>query len=226
MADAGGSWRYNRTRTVKEDWLASLPSEPGRLYGAALDDLEDSYVIQSVTLNQAFVLCAEKRYETARQCALTFAQIFDRLAERLQGALLAMDEHGRHFGTLPNVHPLDPANFRGPAIQQVARLDNLLGRNLFKARSRFFHKLSALGDALTEVRRQSCQFAGELAGGDVSSLAAICRSLEILDYDLNTCLQETVVVLKSFFCALPGKELEFFREKLLKRMPSLSTLGC
>lgn len=226
MADSGESCRDGRTRTVKEDWLARLPGDPGRLYGAAFDALEDSYFIQSVTLNQTFVLCAEKRYETARQCALTFAQMFDRLAERLQGALLAMEEHGRHFGTLPNVHPLDPANFRGPAIQQVARLDNLLGRSLFKARSRFFHKLSALEDALTEVRRQSCQLAGELAGSDERSLEDSCRLLEVLDYDLNTCLQETVVVLKSFFCALPGKELALFREKLLKRLPSLSALGC
>ncbi len=226
MADSGESGRSNRTHTVKDDWLASLPSEPSRLYGAALGELEDSYLIQSVTLNQAFVLCAEKRYETARQCALTFAQLFDRLAERLQGALLAMEEHGRHFGTLPNVHPLDPANFRGAAVQQVARLDNLLGRNLFKARSRFFHKLSALGDALTEVRRQSLEIAGELAGSDEKPIEETCRLLEVLDYDLNTCMQETVVVLKSFFCALPGKELALFREKLVKRIPSLTALRC
>jgi hypothetical protein len=226
VGDTGQGWRYSRTRTVSEDWLANLPSEPGRLYGAALGGLEDSYLIQSVTLNQAFVLCAEKRYETARQCALTFAQMFDRLAQSLQGALQAMEEHGRHFGTLPNVHPLDPSNFRGATVQQVARLDNLLGRNLFKARSRFFHKLSALGDALTEVRRQSCQLVGELAGSDERALEDSCRLLEVLDYDLNTCMQETVVVLKSFFCALPGKELSLFREKLLKRMPSLSALRC
>jgi len=224
VGDSGASWPDVRPRTVEEDWRASLPSEPGRVYGTAHDLLKDSYVIQSVTLNQAFVLCAEKQYETARQCTLTFAQLFDRLAEVLLGAIQVMEEHGRHFGTLPNVHPLDPVNFRGPAAQQVARLDNLLGRNLFKARSRFFHKLSALEDALTEIRQQSCSIAGDVMGGEERSLETTCSSLEVLDYDLNTCMQETLVVLKSFFCALPAKEVAVFREKLLKRMRSLSGL--
>ncbi|MGO9641888.1 MAG: hypothetical protein ACLP1Y_11365 [Candidatus Acidiferrales bacterium] len=226
MGDLGEDRRFGRTRTVTDDWLARLPSEPGRLYGATLDDLEDSYLIQSVTLNQAFVLCAEGRFEIARQCALTFGQLFDRLAQHLQGALCAMEEHGRHFGTLPNVHPLDPANFRSQAAQTVARLDNILGTRLFTARSRFFHKLSALGDALAEVQRESQLIAQECEDRDERSLEAICRLLEVLDYDLNTCMQETVIVLKSFFCALPVEELASFREKLLKRMPSLAALRC
>jgi len=226
VGHSGAGRRSSRTRSVTEDWLARLPTEPGRLYGAALDDLEDAYVIQTVTLNQAFNLCAEGRYETARQCALTFAQLFDRLAERLQGALSAMDEHGRHFGTLPNVQPLDPANFRGQGAQTVARLDNMLGTRLFTARSRFFHKLSALGDALSEVQRQSQAIAQELVGGRDRSLENDCHILEILDYDLNTCMQETVIVLKSFFCALPSEELPSFRAKLLKGMPSLAAIHC
>jgi hypothetical protein len=47
-----------------------------------------------------------------------------------------------------------------------------------------------------------------------------------LDYDLNTCLRETIIVLKSFFCVLPGEEVGPFREKLLTRMPSLKALAC
>ena len=42
----------------------------------------------------------------------------------------------------------------------------------------------------------------------------VWEELEVLGYDLNTCMGETTVVLKSFFCALPADELESFRSKL------------
>ena len=49
------------------------------------------------------------------------------------------------------------------------------------------------------------------------------RELEVLGYDLNTCMGETTVVLKSFFCALPVEELEAFRQKLVMQVPDLLT---
>ena len=47
------------------------------------------------------------------------------------------------------------------------------------------------------------------------------QELEVLGYDLNTCMGETTVILKSFFCALPPEELEAFRQKLVNLVPSL-----
>ena len=49
----------------------------------------------------------------------------------------------------------------------------------------------------------------------------IWRALEVLGYDLNTCMGETTVVLKSFFCALPGEELKSFRRTLMEQLPAL-----
>ena len=45
------------------------------------------------------------------------------------------------------------------------------------------------------------------------------QQLEVLGYDLNTCMGETTVILKSFFCALPPEELEAFRAKLVNLVP-------
>jgi len=51
------------------------------------------------------------------------------------------------------------------------------------------------------------------------------KELEILGYDLNTCMGETTVVLKSFFCALPAEELETFRQKLVMQVPAIVTVS-
>jgi hypothetical protein len=213
-----------RVGTVKRDWIASLPEGSHRLYGAALDELESSYVIQSVTLNEAFDSWAAGRMINAREYATIFAGLLDRLAISLQGVLCAMEEHGRHYGTLPNVEPLVAENFRGIGPQHIARTDYLLARVLFHGRSRFFHKLHALTETLDGIQKETGVAAEALAGHGMASVERECRALEILDYDLNTCLRETVVVLKSFFCVLPIDEVGPFREKLLIRMPALKAL--
>lgn len=212
--------------TVKRDWIASLPEGSHRLYGAALDQLEASYVIQSVTLNEALDSWAAGQVMNAREYATIFARLLDRLAVSLQGVLRAMEEHGRHYGTLPNVEPLAAENFRGASPQHIARTDNLLGTVLFHGRTRFFHKLHALTETLDGIQRESGVAAEALAGRGMATVERECRALEILDYDLNTCLRETVIVLKSFFCVLPSEEVGPFREILLARMPSLKALAC
>jgi len=212
--------------TVRQYWFASLPESSHRLYGAALDDLETRYNMQSVTLNEVFGSRAAGRMIVARQGAEMAAQLVDGLAERLQGVLSAMEEHGRHYGTLPNVEPLDAENFRGSNPQRIARTDHLLSTVLFQGRSRFFHKLHALTEALAGIQKQSRVAARALADVGEPSAGRHFQTLEVLDYDLNTCLRETVIVLKSFFCVLPSEEVGPFREKLLFRMPSLKTLAC
>lgn len=212
--------------TVRQYWVASLPESSHRLYGAALDDLETRYHMQSVTLNEAFGSRAAGRFITARISASLVAELADCLAESLQGVLCAMEEHGRHYGTLPNVEPLDAENFRGANPQRIARTDHLLSTVLFQGRSRFFHKLHALTEALDGIQKQSRVAARALADDGEASIGRHYQALEVLDYDLNTCLRETVIVLKSFFCVLPSEEVGPFREKLLFRMPSLKTLAC
>jgi len=212
--------------TVRQYWLASLPESSHRLYGAALDDLETRYNMQSVTLNEVFGSRAAGRLILAREFAETAAQLLDALAECLLGVLSAMEEHGRHYGTLPNVEPLDAENFRGANPQRIARTDHLLSTVLFQGRSRFFHKLHALAEALDGIQKQSRVAARAVADIEEPIVARHYRTLEVLDYDLNTCLRETVIVLKSFFCVLPSEEVGPFREKLIFRMPSLKTLTC
>ncbi|PYU21898.1 MAG: hypothetical protein DMG32_19405 [Acidobacteria bacterium] len=106
MEDAIANRGLRRTASVQEDWVAWLPEEKDRLFYATLNELEISYGILSVTLDDAFNLCGQGKLAPAREQARMVAQLFDRLAGRVRGILRSLYEHSRQFGTFPNTAPL------------------------------------------------------------------------------------------------------------------------
>ena len=56
--------------------------------------------------------------------------------------------------------------------------------------------------------------AEDLAEGTSIRPSMHWEALDNLHYDLNTCLRETIVLLKSFLRALPASELDAFRTRL------------
>ncbi len=211
-----------RTTSVQEDWVAWLPEEKDRLFDTTLNELEIAYGILSVTLNDAFNLCRQGKLAPAREQARMFAELFDRVAGRLRGILRALYEHSRQFGTFPNTAPLRPRFFRSERAQQVARSNNLLAVVRFRARTRFFRKLGALEEIVAGLQREARATAREIAEGMAVSWRKQWTHLEVLDYDLNTSLRETTIVLKSFFCVLPIEELPLFRQKVVSLTPKPS----
>ena len=174
-----------------------------------------------ISLDEALAFCESDKFESARESAPVFADLFDRLAIRLNLVIRTIKEHGTHFGTLPNVSPLSPSNFRGATAQKISMLSGLLARAVFSGRTRFFHKLSSLNDIIEHLQKETRAMAREAAHGRAGQVVNAWRELEVLGYDLNTCMGETTVVLKSFFCALPPEELEPFRLKLVTLVPAL-----
>jgi hypothetical protein len=210
-----------RTRTVGEDWLAWIPNEMGQLFEAARKELETSNYILSMTIDDALQLCKEGRRDTACDRILVFTGLFDRLAARVGHVIRTIREHGEHFGTLPNVEPLSAANFRGATAQKVSRTDSLLGKVVFGQRSRFFHKLYAIDEIVGESQKEMRALVAGAEQEDASLLDQTWQLLEVLGYDMATCMEETTILLKSFFCALPPEELGAFRERLAGSDPSL-----
>ena len=225
MADSPAKPWAQRARSVREDWRAWLPAEKDVLFDASLEELETSYSMLSITLDEAFTLRAQGTLVYAREQAGVSADFFDRLAANLLAALRALEDHGRHFGTLPNVAALNPEFFRGEIAQRIAWKSSLLSRVLFSSRPKFFHKLHALAETVEELRREFREAAEEIADGASVQPRADWEALEILHYDLNTCLRETIVVLKSFLCALPNDQVRRFRQKLQSsgKLPPLRT---
>ena len=208
-----------RSRSVHEDWLAWIPAEMDQLFDVTRHEMESSNIILSVSLDDALALCKRGEYVTARDRVMVVKGLFDRLAVRLNGVVQAIKDHGFHFGTLPNVTPLVPSNFRGSLAQRIALKDSLLARVLFRERTRFFHKLDALGDIVDGLQRQAAAILAEISAVAPEVSARDWQDLEVIGYDLNTCMGETTIILKSFFCALPPEELDLFGSKLGSSTP-------
>ena len=200
--------------TVRDDWFAWLPNEMDQVFDATRRELESSNNILSITLGETLVLCEQGNYVLAMEHAAMFADFFERLANRLRLVVCTIRDHGSHFGTLPNVTPLVPGNFRGNTAQRISLMSSLLARVVFRARTRFFHKLQSLNEIIEELQEQVRKIAEECDCADPVFLRRAWPQLEVLGYDLNTCMGEVTVVLKSFFCVLPGEELEGFRAGL------------
>jgi hypothetical protein len=214
--------RAQRGSSVQEDWLAWLPEEKDLLFGSTRKELEVSYLILSVTLDDAFTLCQKGTLVPARQQAMVFADLFDRLAGRLHGVLRALNLHGRRFGTAPYVAPLCADFFRSERAQQVARGNNLRSLVSLHDRKRFFDKIRALGEVIAELQVQMRAIVSDIAEGTTLSMPEQWAHLEVLHYDLNTCLREVTIVLKSFFCVLPEEELMIFGNRLLSLVPAIA----
>jgi hypothetical protein len=126
-----------------------------QLFDATRQELESSNFILSITLDEALSLCKGGQFNFARDRVTVIASLFDRLAGRVGHVIGAIKDHGSHFGTLPNVSPLSPSNFRGAAAQRVSFMNNLLAKVVFRERTRFFHKLYSLGEIVDDAQKEA-----------------------------------------------------------------------
>lgn len=217
---------YLRAGSVSKDWRTPLSSEKTEAYLHVLERLETSYAMFSVNLDEALGMRRTGRLQKSSQVLAVAPALCERLSRPLLASLRAMLRHARHFGVTPNLAPLDPQNFQSAKSQRVARYNSLFGRVLLTRRSQFVAKIEALAD-LTDELSTGFQTAAESLTADDSVHPD--RDWEFLDaahYDLNTCLRETVVILKCFFHALPDRQLsqfqDFFREQLASSSPLVS----
>jgi hypothetical protein len=208
-----GTWLKRR---VSADWCASLPREHERVFASALAGVECSYSMLSVALNEAFTLRATGSLLRAREQVAMVSELFDRLAGGLQVILLALEAQGRHLGALPEVMPLDRGNFCGLPARRGSDWNRMLHRVLFSARSRFFHKVSTLDELVASIASEFREAAGEIAMGASVRPDLHWAALDSLHYDVNTCLRETVVVLKSFLVLLPEEQVDAFAARLTR----------
>ncbi len=196
-----------------------------QLFDATRSELESSTSILNITLDESLLLCKGGKFAVALDNTTIFSGLFGRLARCIRNVLGAIRDHGTRFGTLPNVTPLSPSNFRGATAHKISLMNSLLAKVVFRERTRFFHKLESIDEIVDSLQTESDALISGMSLDDVRSQQRAWQQLEVLGYDLNTCMGETTVILKSFFCALPLEELDSFREKLEKLVPSLFVAG-
>jgi hypothetical protein len=201
-----------RGDSVQADWRAGLPKEKAQVYNQHVHELECSYAMLSVSLNEAIELRQLGQSGKSQQAMSITGDLCKLLTQALGGLLHALSEHAKQYGTTPNAAPLDPANFQGQRGQRSARMSSLLSRVLLTHRLQFLHKVSTLEEMVDDLGKDFRTAADDLAEGTSLNPMEIWAEVDSDHYDLNTCLRESIVVFKSFLIAMPDGQLEAFED--------------
>lgn len=200
-----------RGKAVKDDWRAWLPEAKAQVFRNQVHQLESSYVMLSVSLDEAIELEQMGQPGKSQQAVGITSGLCKLLTQTLGGLLRALSEHAKHYGTIPNAVPLDPANFQGQRGQRSARMSSLLNHVLLSQRLQFLHKLSTLEEMVEDLGKDFRHAADDLAEGTSLNPPKMWAEVDSDHYDLNTCLREAIVVFKSFLIALPESQLGAFQ---------------
>ena len=200
-----------RGKSVKDDWRAWLPEAKAQVFDRQVQRLESSYVMLSVSLNEAIELRHLGQPSKSLQAVGMTSGLCRLLSQTLAGLLRALSEHAKHYGTIPNAAPLDPANFQGHRGQRSARMSSLLNHVLLSQRLQFLHKISTLEEMVEDLGKDYCHAADDLAEGMALNPKKMWDEVDSDHYDLNTCMREAIVVFKSFLIALPESQLGAFQ---------------
>jgi hypothetical protein len=204
--------------SVQDDWCAWLPREKAQVFGAYVHELETIYVMFSVALNEAIELRHTRMLSKSYRAVSMTPALCYRLSGRLGALLRALGEHAKHYGTVPNTASLDASNFQGPKEQRTARMSDLLSRVLLTQRSRFLHKIGTLGEMAGDIGKEFRLAVENLSSSPSTDPDADWQVVDAAHYDINTCLREAIVLLKSFLLVLPEDQLGAFQKIVHSQM--------
>jgi hypothetical protein len=97
-------------------------------------------------------------------------------------------------------------------------MSDLLSCVILTQRSQFLHKISTLEEMVVDVDSHFRQAAEDLGTGASVEPSLDWQTVDAAHYDLNTCLREAIVLLKSFLVVLPDEELGAFQKTVDSQM--------
>ncbi len=201
-------------RSVREEWLAGLPEDRQHAFQNAVAPLESGYAMFSIAVNESVSLRRSGSLVRAREQVGTTAGVMHLFTDQLSHLLDAMAEQARESSHPPRVAPLNPVFFRWPIIRRLASWESALDFVLPTRSLRFRRKLNALLRSVNHLAGEFHHAAREISEGSSVHPETHWEALDALHYDLNTCLRETVVVLKSFLLGLSPEEFDAFCRRL------------
>jgi hypothetical protein len=197
-----------------------LPEAKLQLFRVYAGEFEACYMMLSVSLNEAIALRESGALKKSFQIIEVISPLCSRLTDRLQGLLMSLDEHAKHYGIVPSVAPLCAENFHGVRGQRSARMSSLLNRVLLSRRAQFLSKIASLRDMLVELNLDFRDTAEELASGAALDGRPLWQTLDDDHFDLNTCFREAMILLKCFLRVLPDDQLTPFHKAVAcQRVP-------
>jgi hypothetical protein len=210
---------FTKGRSAQEEWNSWLPPEKRMLFETIRTRWDHTFTISGIALHDALEFrSAARNVHAGLQLQMT-SEIVARNAAELARALSLIQNEASHLSDLPQVEPLDPANFHTNAAQRVAHWSTFFHWVLFDSRSRFFQKVRLL-DALVEASSQrfaSC--AEELTESMPGDRQSSWDELAELECDLNTAARESEITLKGFLRYLPSNLTAGLAEALESPVP-------
>jgi hypothetical protein len=188
-----------------------LPREKDQAFTSFVRQLELSYNMLSISLDEALEYRRQGQLSKSYQAVCVTPDLASRLAGNLGAVLRALADHAKHYGTVPNTAALNAGNFLGAKEQRTARMSDLLSRVLLTQRSQFLHKIGTLEEMVSDLGRDFRFAVENLTAGGSAKPAAEWQVIDAAHYDLNTCLRETIVLLKSFFVVLEDDQIVAFQ---------------
>ena len=199
--------RYN---SVQQDWRGILPLDKGLSFSKHVEELESAFMMFSVALDESIALNRGGNGEGAHQVFSVVGDLCATLALRITAVLHAMRQFSRHFGIVPNLSLLESSNFKSELAQRAARHSNLVGHILLSQRSQFLNKVTTLEEIVDVLSDEVIKVSGQLSAVRSLHVPQLWSFLDCGYFDLNTCLRETDVLLKSFLFVLPDEQLAMF----------------
>ena len=188
-----------------------MPREKDQAFTSFVRQLELSYNMLSVSLDEALEYRRQGQLSKSYQAVCVTPDLASLLARNLSAVLRALAGHAKHYGTVPNTAALNATNFLGAKEQRTARMSDLLSRVLLTQRSQFLHKIGTLEEMVSDLGRDFRFAVENLTAGGSAKPAAEWQVIDAAHYDLNTCLRETIVLLKSFFVVLENDQVIAFQ---------------
>ncbi len=201
-------------RSVRDEWLAGLPEDKQKAFQGVVTQIEASYAMFSIAVNESFSLRRSGLLVRAREQVSTTASVMHRFSEQLTHLIETMIGQARQCNSWPRVAPLNPAFFRWPVVRRLASWEGALDLVVPTRSLRFRRKLSVLLRSVNYLSGEFHSAAREISEGASVHPESHWEALDALHYDLNTCLRETIVVLKSFLLGLSPAELDSFCRRL------------
>ncbi|MGH9574921.1 MAG: hypothetical protein ACRD40_15495 [Candidatus Acidiferrales bacterium] len=205
-----GAWGSSTRRSVSDDWICALPRDKSQTFDFLVASWESVYAMMSVSLDDSLSLKARGELICARQQVTVTAELFERVSSLLVSFCDVVERHSRHLHIFPSVHPLNIDFFRGDIGQHAASWNSILHRVLLGDRSRFHHKIRILSETLRRLNVEFHKATLAISKGSSVHPTESWKALDCIHYDLNTCLRENEVLLKSFLRALPAQNLGAF----------------
>ena len=211
--------RAKATASVQTDWYGWLPDAKLQAFRVYAGEFEASYGMLSVSLDEAISLRNRGSLTKSFQAVFVTPALCKRLTAALEGMLCSLEEHAKHYGVVPSVAPLDAKNFNGQQAHKSALMSSLLSRILFSQRAQFLSKIGTLRVMVADLGNEFCTAAEDLATrGSAIESAPLWSAMDIGHYDLNTCLRESMILLKCFLRALPDDQLLRFQKTVADQM--------